>query len=388
MSAPDQRSLHHRRVRAAFEGATADRVAICEQAFASTVASRILGREMITGSTDVHYFEGCAWLDGERAHEEFVEKLYEDCIALHRFFDFDILFLPWRNQTRPTKRVGEHRLLYGNPDGDDWWIGQFDPASRTFGEVQSGKPQPTFEEVETLIRATIENAPQHASRPAVDPLLLRAMREHGEEFVIAGSSGMGVPMTAGWLEATVLDPGLLAAYFDIVVEQQLTHLDAQHKAGIWLINGGGDFAFHSGPVYSPKFFHEVMAPRWKRLFDFCRANDMVYVMRSDGNLWPVADDLFGWAKPHAYYEVDYDAGMHFPELRKQFPNLTLIGNVSCRLLATGAPEKIKQRTVECIEAAAPRVIAASSNSILHGTPPENVFALYETAKNLSPRASV
>lgn len=377
----DSRSAHHRRVRAAFDGTVADRVAMCEQAFASTVASRILGREMTTGSTDVHYYEGCAWLDGEKAHEEFVERLYLDCIALHRFFDFDILFLPWRNQTRPTKRVGEHQLLYGNPDGDDWTIGQFDPKSHTFGAVRSGRPEPTFEDVEALLRVEIAKPRPTNQEVAVDPLLLRAVREYGNEFVVAGASGMGISMTAGWLEATVLDPGLLAEYLDIVVENQLAYLDAQRKAGIWLVNGGGDFAFNSGPVYSPKFFREVMAPRWKRLFDFCRANDMVYVMRSDGDLWPVADDLFGWANPHAYYEVDYDAGMRFAELRAEFPALVLMGNVSCSLLVTGKPEEIKQRTIECIQAAAPRVIAASSNSVLHGTPTENVFALYDAAKS-------
>jgi uroporphyrinogen decarboxylase len=372
---------HHRRVRAAFEGTFADRVAICEQAFASSVASQVLGHEMITGSTDVHYYEGCAWLDGEQAHAEFVERLYQDCIALHRHFDFDILYLPWRSQTRPTKRVGEHQFLYGNPDGDDWSIGQFDPVSRTFGEVKSGRPELTFEEVEAFLRAEIAKPRSARKEVSVDFLLLRAVREHGDEFVVAGASGMGIPMTAGWLEATVLDPGLLAEYLDIAVENQLAYLEAQRKAGIWFINGGGDFAFNSGPVYSPKFFHEVMAPRWKRLFDFCRANGMVYVMRSDGNLWPVADDLFGWANPHAYYEVDYDAGMRFPELRKRFPNLTLMGNVSCALLRTGTPDQIRQRAIECLESAAPRVILGSSNSILHGTPTENLLALYDTAKN-------
>ena len=42
---------------------------------------------------------------------------------------------------------------------------------------------------------------------------------------------------------------------------------------------------------------------------------MAYVMRSDGNLWPVARSLFGVARPQAYYECDYDAGMRFAELR-------------------------------------------------------------------------
>lgn len=380
MIVANRSSLHHQRVRAAFESGNADRVAICEQAFASTVASRICGREMITGSTDVHFYEACSWLDGEKAHEDFVERLYQDCIALHRTFDFDILFLPWRNTTRPTRRLSENRILFGNPDGADWSVGQFDPQSHTFGEVESGRPEVSCEEVVTLIRHRLSMPPVTRDEVSVNPLLLRAVREHGDEFIVAGSGGMAIPMQPAWLEATALEPGLVADYLDRIVEDVLALLDAQRRAGIWFINGGGDFAFNSGPVYSPRFFHEVMRPRWKRIFDFCHAHEMVYVFRSDGNLWPVADDLFGWANPHAYYEVDYDAGMRFAELRKRFPNLTLIGNVSCRLLAIGKPEEIRERTRECIEAAAPRVIAASSNSILHGTPVENVLAMIEAAK--------
>jgi uroporphyrinogen-III decarboxylase len=207
------------------------------------------------------------------------------------------------------------------------------------------------------------------------------MREHGDEYVIAGSSGMSVPMQEGWLEATALVPELVADYLDLQVERNLADIEAQHKAGIFIYNGGGDFAFKSGPIYSPKFFEKVMAPRWKRMFDRCRELGGYYVMRSDGDLWPVADKLFGWARPHAYYECDYDAGMRFADLRRAFPELVLMGNVSCALLLEGTPEQIRERTRECIEAAAPRVVAASANSILHGTPPENVYALYETARN-------
>ncbi|MCC7518044.1 MAG: hypothetical protein IT578_02540 [Verrucomicrobiae bacterium] len=377
---------HHLRVRAAFDGTRADRIAVCEQAFASSVASRILGREMITGSTDVHYYEACAWLEGEEAHEEFIERLYRDCVALHRHFDFDILFLPWRHAERPSKRVGEYQILYGDAEGADWSIRQFDPGSRTFGVVNSGRPELTSEEVMTFMREFIARPRPPGCCVTADPLLLRAAREHGREFVVAGVTGMAVPMAAGWLEATLLAPGLVGEYLDVAIENLLGQLDAQRTAGIWLVNGGGDFAFNSGPVYSPKFFREVMAPRWKRVFDHCRSRGMAYIFRSDGNLWPVAEDLFDWAKPDAYYEVDHDAGMHFSELRRRFPGLTLIGNVSCGLLATGKPEEIRQQTIECIKAAAPRMIAASSNAILHGTPPENVEALFDTAKAYSAEA--
>ena len=86
------------------------------------------------------------------------------------------------------------------------------------------------------------------------------------------------------------------------------------------------------------------------------------------------------------YEVDYDAGMHFDKLRRRFPEMVLIGNVSCDLLCRGTFDQVVHRTRECIDAAGPRVIAASSNSILHGTPVDNVYALFDTAKSYKPAA--
>jgi len=373
-------SARHERIRAAFSGRWPDRIPVLEQSFASSVASEVLGREVTTGSTDVHYAEAEAWLKGDSAHEEFVDKLYEDCVALHRAMDFDILCLPWRMGGRPTRRLEKHTILYGDLDGDYWKVYRFDPSSRTYALAESSE-HGSFEEAVQTMRTALEHAPSVTPRPQLNALLTRALAEHGDEFVVAGNSFLAVPMLSGWLEATILEPGLLADYLDLKVEEELTRLEAQKEAGIYLIKGGGDFAFNTGPVYSPEFFEEVMAPRWKRLFDRCRELDLVYVMRSDGNLWPVADSLFGEARPHGYYECDYDAGMHFGELRSRFPELVLMGNVSCRLLIEGTPDEVRRQTLECIEAAAPRVVAASANSVMHGTPVENVLALYETAKS-------
>jgi len=376
-------SAHQARVHAVFQGCWPDRTPICEQAFASSVAGQILGREVCTGSTDVHYAEACAWLEGESAHEEFLDRLFEDTIALHRHFDFDVLYLPWRHGVRPTKRVDDDSILYGDPEGSDWEIRRFDSESRTYQVSRRGGPEPTLTSVVTTIRRELETS-SPPETPLLDPLRERALREYGDEFVVAGGGGMAIPMEPAWLEATAVEGQLLGEYLDMVVERVLAGILVQYEAGMRLINGGGDFAFNSGPVYSPAFFREVMMPRWERIFDYCRDLGIYYVMRSDGNLWPVADDLFGAGKPAAYYEVDYDAGMHFDRLRQRFPELTLIGNVSCDLLRRGTAQQVSQRVRECIDAAAPRVIAASSNSILHGTPVDNVYALYETAKKHHP----
>ncbi|MBU0714307.1 MAG: hypothetical protein KJ964_02990 [Verrucomicrobia bacterium] len=371
----------HRRIHAVFSGEWPDRIPIGEQAFASSVAGAILGRSVHVGSTELHYEESLAWLKGEAAHEDFVEQVYQDTIALHRYFDFDIFYLPWRMNARPIRQVDEYTFLYGNPDGD-WSLYQFDPASRTYGLVKSSQSWDSCDEVCEYIRRTLKEASSASPTPLVlDPFLERSQRELGNEFVVAGSSGMAIPMKTGWLEATALEPDLIGEWLDLNIRSILAHLEAQKKAGVVLVNGGGDFAFNTGPIYSPVFFKNIMAPRWKKIFDKCRELGLYYIMRSDGNLWPVADSLFGWAKPHAYYECDYDAGMRFDELRSRFPELVLMGNVSCDLMMRGTPQQIRDRITECMRAAAPRIVAATANSILHGTPPENVLALYDAAKS-------
>jgi hypothetical protein len=371
-------SAKARRVRDVFAGRRPDRVPICEQAFASSVAGRILGREAYTGSTDLFYHEALAWMRGDAAHEEFVEQVYRDVVDLHRALDFDILFLPWRQSTRPTRQIDEHTFLYGDPDGDDWWVGRFAPDSRTFARTASARPDPSVEDVAAQMRATVRDREKRAPRFELDPLRARALKEH-PEYVLPGGAGMAIPMQPAWLEATVLERELVADYLDVAVDGVLAALEAQREAGIWYVNGGGDFAFKSGPIYSPDFFESVMAPRWKRIFDRCRELDMLYVMRSDGNLWPVADALFGRARPHGYGEIDHDAGMRFDALRRAFPDLVLVGNVSCNLLVRGTPEQVRAQALECIRCAAPRVILSSANAILHGTPVENVYALYGAA---------
>mgnify|MGYP001315443678 CR=1 FL=1 len=56
---------------------------------------------------------------------------------------------------------------------------------------------------------------------------------------------------------------------------------------------------------------------------------------SDGNFWPVADDLFGAAKMDGYFEIDGRAGMDLRKQRKRFPDLTLMGGGSIPTPCTG-----------------------------------------------------
>jgi hypothetical protein len=364
------------RLRAVFTGQTPDRVPVCEQGFASSVASKILGYEAFTGSTDLHYFEACAWMDGDTAHDEFEDKCFADVAALHRKLRYDIFFLPWRMRERPSKRLDETTFLYGDPDGDNWRVYTYDPHSRTYGLQKTARDGDDGETVLARIRQEVDGF-DGTGKPGVDEFLLRAVRELGDEFEVAGAAFCALPIQPAWLEAAALDPGLLTEWFKIQGYWQAAAIRAQAEAGIWLINGGGDLAFNTGLVYSPAFFRRAVLPSFQAHFNAARESGMQYIFRSDGNIWAITDDLFCSGGAAAYYEIEHEAGMTFDKLRARYPELVLFGNVGCDLLHSGTVDEVSARARWCVEQAAPRLVLGSANSILHGTPPENVWAMLD-----------
>jgi len=377
---------HKDRVMMAFRGEIPDRVGIFEQAFASSVASEMLGRKVYTGSTSLHYEEAKAWVQGKAAHEEFLEKCYEDTIALAQHLELDALYMPWRIATRPSRQVDEFTFIYGDENSDDWYTMTFDPASQTYGKSMNSRPSAPVDVVSIMKEqiSKLAAVPKPTSEN-LNPMVVRAGREYGKEYAIPSSgAAIAIPMQVPWLEATILERELVEDYLDALTEWSISMLPVIKAAGVDYINGGGDFADNNGPIYSPIFYREVMSPRWHKIMSTCRELDLPYVMRSDGNLWPVADELFGKIRPHGYGEIDWAAGMDPKQLREAFPELVLFGNVPCgTTLIEGTPENVAETTMYVIDSAAPRLVLGSSNSILHGTPVDNVYAMFETAKTYS-----
>jgi uroporphyrinogen decarboxylase len=145
---------------------------------------------------------------------------------------------------------------------------------------------------------------------------------------------------------------------------------------------GSDFASNEGPMYSPKVFHELLLPGLKKITEVCHKHGMYYLFASDGNLWPVADDLFGESGVDGYFEIDRRAGMDLGKLRDRFPNLTLIGNISSHTLHLGTKEQVIEEVLSCVKVAEKYggVIIGVSNYIMPKTPEENIMALLDTVR--------
>ena len=371
------------RIISAFQHKEADRVPIYEQAFASDVASEILGRKVLTGGTSLHYEEAKAWMNGQNAHEEFEERLLADLIAITKYFDFDAISDPWRMEEKPAEQLDEYTFLYGDKNKKGWRIYRFSPTSQTFGIVDSWDNSLEPEDIPELVaemQRNFDNTPRVTEERFV--FKKRLLDLFGQKLAVLGSGNIAIPYTSGWLEATLVHPEAIGSFLDLQVANDLEEITIQAQMGIKVIWGGGDMASKNGPFYSPKTFRKLMLTRLQKITNLCDELDVYYLFRSDGNLWLVAKELFEESGIHGYGEIEGDAGMDLARLKKEHGRLTFWGDVSCDILRRGSRQEVINETRRCIDEGAKGggYIFGTSNAILSGTPPENVIAMYETAK--------
>lgn len=368
------------RVRAALEKKPTDRVPVYHASISSRTASLILGREAYVGGGIQQYREAVALWSGEDAHRQFLERSRQDAIDVAVALDCDLVRPTyWRLNEKPTRRVDENTFFYGDPDGA-WRVMRFDPDSELYQTVEhSPRAELTEESLEAHIGRLLERLetfdPADETHLAIVDMVERF---RGDRAVAIQGGGLGIPnRTTEWFEMIALRPDLIRRYIEAQTEYTLKRINSYADVNAQIVLGGGDMASNEGPIYSPRFFAEVMAPGFKRLADRCRELGKAYCFASDGNLWPIADSLFPVVD--GFYEIDSRAGMDLRRLREAFPHLTLIGNISSHTLHVGTRDEVIAETRSCLEAAKELggIIVGVSNLIVPPTPVENFFAMVE-----------
>jgi len=172
----------------------------------------------------------------------------------------------------------------------------------------------------------------------------------------------------------LLDPSLVKALISQQVEVAKKNVEFLSKLGFHYFLGGLDFASEQGPMFSPKLFKELILPGLKKVSEICHQHNGYRLFASDGNLWPVADLLFKESGIDGEYEVDRKAGMDLEKLRKKYPDLTLMGNISSWTLSRGNKEDVKKEVLSCLKMAKEYkgIIVGVSNYVLPEIPVENV----------------
>lgn len=377
----------YQRCSVAIEGKMPDRVPAYTPTICSDVAAGILGRPAHTGGPALWYAEAVAWCEGQSAWQEFDSRVMEDIIDLDRALGQDVIRFPWRNNIRPTLRLDVNSFLCGDPDGEHQ-VWRWDEQSMNFLFVRESKVRPDADwpalarRMEKELDSRIAQARENAGVAEA-----RLQERVGDSMLVAaGGAGLSLGVDEERLVAAALEPGAVADILDCDLAVGLAQLDGIARRGIKVVLGGGDMADKNGPLYSPEMFTRFMLPRWKRVADHCRKLGLHYVWRSDGNLWKVSDMLFREAGFPGFGEPDFEAGMTTASLREKYPGLVIWANLSGDLIRRGTAAEVYRHAMEQLQAShGLRYLHGCSNTILPGTPPENVRALMKARDDFSRR---
>lgn len=370
------------RIIACCEHRPTDRVPTYHASISSRAASIVLGREAYVGGGIQRWHEAVALWNGEDAHKEFLERTRQDTIDVAKALDVDMVRVAyWRLETKPARRIDEYTFFYGDPERN-WQVMRCDPDTELYQTVDaSPRPAPTMQDVERQVERAERSAADHHPTPDDFPDILMGLEAFGGERAIPGTAvGIAVLREEIWLEAIVARPDLIERWLDAQAERAVKSIEAQSALDVQVMLGGGDMASYQGPIYSPRVFREMLVPRQKRVTEACHAHGMYHFFASDGNLWPIADDVF--PNVDGFYEIDRRAGMDLRLLRERYPHLTLVGNISSHTLHLGTKEEVIEETLSCMEAAKElgSIIVGCSNLIVSQTPEENLLAMLETIR--------
>jgi uroporphyrinogen decarboxylase len=139
-----------------------------------------------------------------------------------------------------------------------------------------------------------------------------------------------------------------------------------------------DMAFKTAPFFSPKVFHDLVMPRYRRLREKVT---LPWLIHSDGNLMPFMEDLvsLGISGLHP----NEKGAMDIRQMKKDYGDrLCLLGNVDLNILGLGTPADVDEEVRGLIRDVAPGggYMVTSGNSLAGYLKPECVIALAEAVQ--------
>lgn len=383
------------RVLATLKGEPVDKIPVYHLQFSGQVASIILGREDVcVGGEHLQRLEMNALWEGEEAHREFMARSEEDAVAIADACGHDILRLQyWRWRMKPIQKIDENTFVFEESNGDivtmayrpeielfERSVRQKDGSSKTVTREGEEAP-PTEEEIRREAEQAEETAENYIPSPALNGGIKASNEKYPTHLVRHGGGSVSVNMTSvRELMAIAYWPDLVARKMMAQAVRLAKDISAMAAGGVEVNISGGDFCSSRGPSISPAAFHDIVTPALKVIVDACHQEGMYYFYTSDGNFWPVAEDMFNVAGVDGWLETDRSAGMDLRKLRERFPNKVIVGNIRSQVLHRGTKEEVVREVMECMEVAHDLggVIVGASNLIMTGTPTENVETLLKT----------
>ena len=178
-----------------------------------------------------------------------------------------------------------------------------------------------------------------------------------------------------------LNPELVHDLARVTTDYNKAAIDLIAETGADGIIMNGDLASELTTIMSPEHHKAFIKPYHEELVDRAHQKGLKIVKHSDGNLWPILDDLL---------EAGFDAlhpiqpqCMDIREVKAYLAGrMCVVGNIDCRdLLESATEDEVADTVRQTIEIAAPGggYIISSSNSIHPNCRPANYLAMVRAA---------
>jgi uroporphyrinogen decarboxylase len=180
-----------------------------------------------------------------------------------------------------------------------------------------------------------------------------------------------------------LHPEFVHQLARLVTDYNLELCQVAVESGVDVLIIEDDIAGNEGPLISPQHFSEFVAPYNQEVLDYAHQQGLMVILHSDGNLWPVLDQLLDMGYD-GLNPLEPQAGMHLKKVKDYCGDrVCLLGNIDCgELLCSGTEAEVEIAVIRAIADAAPGggYILCSSNSIHPGVDPRNFIAMVRAAK--------
>ena len=179
------------------------------------------------------------------------------------------------------------------------------------------------------------------------------------------------------------NPALVDSLMRMTTDYTVSSIELGVKLGAEIIAMDGDLAYDSGSFMSPDQFRRFVVPHYRRFVQAAHRLGVPIIKHSDGNLWPILDDLI---------DVGFD-GIHpiqpqcmsLKEAKEKVGDrVCLLGNVDCMYILTrGTTEEVEAEVRRALAEGAPGggYIITSSNTIHPDVKPENYIAMVKAVHN-------
>ena len=148
-----------------------------------------------------------------------------------------------------------------------------------------------------------------------------------------------------------------------------------------------DMAFNTGLLLPPYIMDEIAFPFYEEAIKEIKAyKDVPVILHTDGNINMVLDRIVELGFD-GIQSLQPSAGMDIKEVKEKYGDrLCLIGNIDLDYIMTFAPaDEVRKNVEETIREAAKGsgFILSTCNTLVDIIPPENAFAMYETAETFN-----